>query len=280
MTPVCTMQVFFIKKNNFSMEFIDTHCHLYLEDFDKDRDEVIKESQKSGVSHILLPNIDWESLMPMLDVCKAYPRVCYPMIGLHPCNVKADYKDVLQKIFDCFSPHIFIAVGEVGIDLYWDTTFINEQKEALRFQVQFALEHDLPLVIHKRQSYTQTMEVLNEFQGEKLKGIFHCYSGSLSHAEEVIEKGFLLGIGGTVTHKTSTLYTILPYIPLEYIVLETDAPFLAPTPHRGERNKCSYLPIIAQRIADIKQITTKEVVMQTTKNAKEMFFPKNKSTEE
>lgn len=254
------------------MEFIDTHAHLYVKNFDNDRDEVIKESLEEGISRILLPNIDWDSLQDMLNVCKTYPQICYPMIGLHPCDVKENYKEVLQKIFDCFSPHIFIGVGEVGIDLYWDKTFLNEQKDAFRFQIQFALEHNLPLIVHKRQSYNETMEVLNEFKGEKLKGIFHCYSGSLAHAEEVIEKGFLLGIGGTVTYRKSTYHQILPYIPLEYIVLETDAPYLTPEPHKGTRNKSSYIPIIAQRIAIIKQITTKEVAEQTTKNAMELFF--------
>ena len=253
------------------MEFIDTHSHLYVKDFDEDRDEIIKESQNEGVSRILLPNINWDSLIPMLEVCKAYPQICYPMIGLHPCDVKENYKEVLQKIFECFSPSIFIGVGEVGIDLYWDKTFLEQQKDAFRFQIQFAIEHDLPLVIHKRNSYNDTMEVLNEFKGEKLKGIFHCYSGSLYHAEEVIEKGFLLGIGGTVTYKKVNLDEILPYIPLNYIVLETDSPYLAPNPYRGMRNKSSYIPQIAYRVAQIKGVTTEEVAIQTTKNAVELF---------
>lgn len=253
------------------MEFIDTHSHLYLKDFNKNRDEIIKESLEEGVKRILLPNINWDSMQNMLNVCKTYPQTCYPMIGLHPCDVKEDYKDVLQKIFDCFSS-LFIGVGEVGIDLFWDKTFIKEQKDAFRFQIQFALKHDLPIIIHKRQSYNETMEVLNEFQGEKLKGIFHCYSGSLYHAKEVIEKGFLLGIGGTVTYPKKNFDEILPYIPMEYIVLETDSPYLTPVPYRGSPNKSSYIPIIARRIAKIKQITIEEVAIQTTKNAIKLFF--------
>jgi len=253
------------------MEFIDTHSHFYVKDFDKDRDRIIKECQDAGVSRILLPNIDLDSMQDMLKVCKTYPQQCFPMLGLHPCDVKENYKEVLQKIFDYFPLHKFIGVGEVGIDLYWDTTFLNKQKEAFRFQIQFALKHNLPLIIHKRQSYYETIDVLNEFRGEKLKGIFHCYSGSLAHAEEVIEKGFLLGIGGTVTYKSSNLDTILPYIPLKYIVLETDAPYLTPNPHRGTRNKSSYIPIIAQKIAEIKQTNIGEVATQTTKNAIELF---------
>ena len=253
------------------MEFIDTHSHLYIQDFDKDRSTVIAESLQTGVNRILLPNIDLDSMQPMLDVCKAYPAVCFPMIGLHPCDVKADYKDVLEQIFNQFDNYKFIAVGEVGIDLYWDTTFLEEQKEALRIQIRFALEHDLPIIIHKRQSYYETMEVLDEFSDEKLKGIFHCYSGSLDHAHAVIEKGFLLGIGGTITYKSSNLDKILPDIPLEKIVLETDSPYLTPVPHRGTRNKSSYIPIIAQKLAEIKQTTIEEVAVQTTKNATELF---------
>ena len=253
------------------MKFIDTHSHLYIQDFDADRDAVIQESLQTGVNRILLPNIDLDSMQPMLNVCKAYPDVCYPMIGLHPCDVKANYKEVLQQIFGQYDTYKFIAVGEVGIDLYWDTTFLVEQKEALRIQIRFALEHDLPIIIHKRQSYFETMEVLDEFSGEKLKGIFHCYSGSVEHAQAVIEKGFLLGIGGTITYKTANLDKVLPEIPLEKIVLETDSPYLTPVPYRGKRNKSSYIPIIAQKLAEIKQITIEEVANQTTKNAIALF---------
>jgi TatD DNase family protein len=253
------------------MEFIDTHAHLYIEDFDKDRDEVIKESLNNNISSILLPNINLESLPSLLNVCRTYPEVCFPMMGLHPCDVKEDYKEVLGKMFDCFSQNKFIAIGEIGIDLYWDKTYIEEQKDAFRMQVRFALTHNLPVVIHKRQSYYETMEVLNEFEGEKLRGIFHCYSGSVDHANEIIEKGFLLGIGGTITYKTSNLDKVLPHIPLKYIVLETDAPYLTPVPYRGTRNKSAYIPVIAQRLAEIKQTTIEEVAKQTTQNAIELF---------
>ncbi|MDR1459463.1 MAG: TatD family hydrolase [Bacteroidales bacterium] len=253
------------------MEFIDTHAHLYVKDFDSDRNEVIKESFNHGVRRILLPNINLESLQSLLDVCRTHPETCYPMIGLHPCDVKDDYQEMLQKIFDCFSQYKFIAVGEIGIDLYWDKTYIKEQKDSFRFQIQFAINHNLPVIIHKRQSYTETMEVLNEFKGENIRGIFHCYSGSVEHANEIIERGFLLGIGGTVTYKTANLDKVLPHIPLEYLVLETDAPYLTPVPYRGTRNKSAYIPLIAQRIAEIKQITTEEVAEQTTKNAIALF---------
>jgi len=253
------------------MNFIDTHSHLYLKDFDKDRDEVIREIIKSGVTHVLLPNVDLDTITPMLDLCEKYPQICFPMIGLHPCSVKDDYKDVLQKIFCNFPQYQFVGIGEVGIDLYWDTSFVNQQKDALRIQIQFAIEHDLPVIIHKRQSYYETMDVLNEFNNSTLKGIFHCYSGSVEHANEIINKGFMLGIGGTVTYKSSNLDTVLREIPLQYITLETDAPYLSPVPYRGLRNTSSYLGIIAQKIADIKQISIEEVARQTTDNALKLF---------
>ena len=253
------------------MQFIDTHSHFYVQNFDSDRDEAVAESLQAGISHILLPNIDAESMPRLLKTCTTYPNVCLPMLGLHPCDVKGNYQTELQKIFDYFDKYYFIGIGEIGIDLYWDTTYLEQQKEAFRWQIAFAIEQDLPIVVHKRQSYYETIAVLNEFKSEKLRGIFHCYSGSVAHAEEVIEKGFLLGIGGTVTYKSSKLDEVLPHIPLDKIVLETDAPYLTPVPHRGLRNNSHYIPIIAQQIADIKQVTIEEVAQQTTENAKKMF---------
>ncbi|MCL2131045.1 MAG: TatD family hydrolase [Lentimicrobiaceae bacterium] len=253
------------------MQFIDTHSHFYTQDFDRDRDDAVAKSLQVGVSHILLPNIDLESVPRLLDTCKKYPDMCFPMLGLHPCDVKKNYQMELQKIFDCFGEHHFIGIGEIGIDLYWEQAYLEEQKEAFRWQIAFALEQDLPIVVHKRQSYYETIAVLNEFKNDKLRGIFHCYSGSVAHAEEVIDKGFLLGIGGTVTYKSSKLDEVLPHIPLDKIVLETDAPYLTPVPHRGLRNNSHYLPLIAQKIADIKQVSIEEVAEQTTQNAKKMF---------
>lgn len=251
--------------------FIDTHAHIYLEDFDKDREQILEECQQTGVEKLLLPNINEESVKPMLQVCASYPDMCFPMIGLHPCDVKEDYKEVLQRMFALFSQHPFIAVGEVGIDLYWEQKYINEQKDALRIQIAFAIEHHLPVIIHKRQSYYEVMAVLDEFKGEKLSGIFHCYSGSVDHAEEIISRGFLLGFGGTTTYKSAQLDKILPYISLEHIVLETDCPYLTPVPYRGQRNKSSYIPLIAQRIADIKQVDIQTIEEATTNNAKQLF---------
>ena len=253
------------------MPFIDTHSHFYVQEFDRDRDDAVAKSSQAGISHILLPNIDFESLPRLLSVCEKYPDICLPMLGLHPCDVKENYQTELQKTFDHFHQYNFIGIGEIGIDLYWEQAFLEQQKEAFRWQIAFAIEHDLPIVVHKRQSYYETIAVLNEFKSDKLRGIFHCYSGSIAHAEEVIEKGFLLGIGGTVTYKSSKLDEVLPHIPLDKIVLETDAPYLTPAPYRGLRNNSHYIPIIAQKIADIKQITIEEVAEQTTENAKRIF---------
>ena len=253
------------------MPFIDTHSHFYIQDFDEDRDDAVAKSSQAGISHILLPNIDLESIPQLLATCANYPDMCFPLLGLHPCDVQENYQTELQNIFDYFDKYHFVGVGEIGIDLYWSHTYLEQQKEAFRIQIAFAVKHDLPIVVHKRQSYYETIAVLNEFKNEKLRGIFHCYSGSVAHAEEVIEKGFLLGIGGTVTYKSSKLDEVLPHIPIDKIVLETDAPYLTPVPHRGERNNSHYIPLIAQKIADIKQITLEEVAQETTKNAKKLF---------
>ncbi|MDR1793239.1 MAG: TatD family hydrolase [Bacteroidales bacterium] len=253
------------------MQFIDTHSHIYLEEYQSDRKKVIENSLKSGVCQLFLPNINLESIEPMLAVCRQYPTVCYPMLGLHPCDVKEDYKDILKLMFQQFDNHRFIAIGEVGIDLYWDKTFLQFQKDALRYQIEFALGKNLPIIIHKRQSYYEVMSVLDEFKGCSLKGIFHCYSGSVEHAKEVIERGFLLGIGGTVTYKSSKLDEILPSVALSDIVLETDSPFLTPAPYRGQRNSSAYIPIIAEKIAQIMQSQIEVIARKTTENAIKLF---------
>ncbi len=253
------------------MEFIDTHTHIYVSEFEQDIDIVIQECLNNNVNHLLLPNINMESISPMLTVCAKYAQICYPMLGLHPCDVNADYKNTLKNMFALFEQYPFIAIGEIGIDLYWDKTFIEEQKDALRWQIDFAIEKDLPIIIHKRQSYYEVMSVLDEFSNCKLRGIFHCYSGSVEHAQALIDKGFLLGIGGTVTYKSAKLDEILPHIDLQHIVLETDSPYLPPVPYRGQRNKSSYIPLIAQRIAEIKQTTIEQVAEITTNNAKQLF---------
>ena len=253
------------------MNFIDTHSHLYDTAFDQDRDSIIAECKQAGVNTLLLPNINKESIPAMLQLCHTYPEMCYPMIGLHPCDVKSDYKEVLQSMFALSDQYPFIAIGEIGIDLYWDSSLLAEQKDAFAMQVDFAVRHRLPIVIHKRQSYYEVIDVLEQFKGQKLKGIFHCWSGSLDHALAVISMGFHLGIGGTVTYKSSRLDELLPHIDLQHIVLETDSPYLTPHPYRGQRNKSSYIPIIAQKIAEIKHCDIATIATITTENAKKLF---------
>ncbi|MDD3281252.1 MAG: TatD family hydrolase [Bacteroidales bacterium] len=253
------------------MEFIDTHTHFYLEHFDSDREEVMNKCLQSGVKKMLLPNIDRHSIEPMLKTCKQYPLHCYPMLGLHPSDVKENYQEELNAILQQFNKHTFIAVGEVGMDLYWDRTFIREQEKVLCQQIDFALRFDLPLVIHSRKSFAEILAILNEYSKHSLKGVFHCFSGDINQAKKVIEKGFYLGIGGTITYKNSGIQHVVKEIPLNHLLLETDAPFLPPVPHRGKRNQSSYIPIIASHIAEIKEITLQEVAATTTKNASILF---------
>ncbi len=251
--------------------YIDTHSHLYEPEYDNDRDAVIEECRQNGVNTMLLPNINEDSIERMLQLCIQYPHMCYPMIGLHPCDVKQDYVEVLDRMWALYAKHNFIAIGEIGIDLYWDNSMLTEQKDAFARQVEFAIAHNMPVIIHKRQSYYEVMDVLHAYEGRPIKGIFHCYSGSIEHAKEIIDLGFLLGIGGTVTYKSSHLDEILPHIDLQHIVLETDSPYLTPHPYRGQRNKSSYIPIIAQKIAEIKQTDIATVAHITTQNAKKLF---------
>ncbi|HPX60014.1 MAG TPA: TatD family hydrolase [Bacteroidales bacterium] len=253
------------------MEFIDTHSHFYLPDFDKDREEVMQTCLNAGVKKLLLPNIDDCSIEPMLRVCEQFPKQCYPMLGLHPSDVKEDVEDKLNFIFNHFKENTFIAVGEIGIDLYWDKTFIKEQQFAFRKQIDFALSHDLPLVIHSRKSFAEILTVLNEYSQYALKGVFHCFSGDINQAKKAIEKNFYLGIGGVVTYKNAGIQDIVKEISLSHIVLETDSPFLSPMPYRGKRNQSSYIPLIAEKIAELKEVSVEEVAAITTANAKRLF---------
>lgn len=253
------------------MEFIDTHSHFYLDAFDADRDEVLETCIESGVHTFLLPNIDSRSIEPMLQVCNKYPTHCFPMLGLHPSDVKENYQEELDTILQQFNNHKFIAIGEVGMDLYWDRTFIREQEIVFRQQIEFALKFDLPLVIHSRKSFAEILAILNEYSKFSLKGVFHCFSGDIHQAKKVIEKGFYLGIGGTITYKNSGIQQVVKEIPLDHLLLETDAPFLPPVPYRGKRNQSSYIPIIANNIAMLKEINLEEVAKITTKNAKFLF---------
>lgn len=253
------------------MDFIDTHSHFYLPDFDNDRESVFSDCIKADVKTLLLPNIDKNSIAPMINVCKQFPNHCFPMLGLHPSDVKENYKEELNTILNHYKENTFVAMGEIGIDLYWDKTFVREQEIVFRQQIDFAINHNLPIVIHSRKSFAEILSILNDYKGTILKGVFHCFSGDLNQAKKVIEKGFYLGIGGTITYKNSGIQEIVKEISLNHLLLETDAPFLPPVPHRGERNQSSYIPIIAAKIAAIKNASIESVAEITTINAKKLF---------
>ena len=267
---------------NRELNLVDTHAHLYLSKFDEDRKEVMQRAAENGVNRIYLPNIDRHSIDSMLTMEKTYPERCFAMMGLHPCSVKDDYKEELQIVENWLKKRAFIAVGEIGLDLYWDKTFFAQQKEAFKMQMNWAKDLDIPIVIHSRESTNEVIEILKEEKTDKLRGIFHCFGGSVAEAKEIIDLGFLLGIGGVLTYKKSGLDQTLTEIDLENIVLETDAPFLSPVPFRGKRNESAYILNIAERLATIKNISVEEVAEVTTKNANSVFayqFEKGNKTE-
>jgi len=253
------------------MILTDTHAHLYLEQFDADRQQSIRNAIDQGVRYIILPNIDKDTVAPMLELVREFPGNCFPMIGLHPTSVGADFKDHLAVVKSWLQKEKFHAIGEMGIDLYWDKTYFAQQQEAFRIQVALALEYDLPVVIHSRNSFGEIFALLDEVYTPELRGAFHCFTGNSEQASHITGMGFMLGIGGVVTYKNSGLAEAIENIPMEYLFLETDAPFLAPVPHRGKRNESAYLPGIAWKLAEIKGMKVEEVAEITTRNAMELF---------
>lgn len=253
------------------MEFIDSHTHLYSKSFSSDREEMIARAQEKGLTKFYLPNIDSTSIEGMLELEKNYPGTCIPMMGLHPCSVKDNVMEELAIVGEWLEKREFAAVGEIGIDLYWEKENLKTQQMAFRFQIDLALKHGLPIVIHSRDSFEEVLDVLREYKGSGLTGILHCFTGSLEQAQELVRLGFLLGIGGVVTYKNGGLEPVIREIGLESLVLETDSPYLSPVPYRGKRNESSYVPIIAQRVADIKEISLDEVASITSGNAQRIF---------
>lgn len=253
------------------MQLIDTHTHLYLPEFDTDRDEVVNRAVSSGVVKMLMPNIDIQSVDLMLYTEARYPGVCYPMIGIHPTSVKEDYLLQLDKLQNLATKHKFIAVGEIGIDLYWDKTFLKEQVVAFRRQIAFAIDKGLPVVIHSRESFPEVFSVLEEFEGKGLKGAFHAFTGNIKDAEKATGMGFKLGIGGILTFKNPGLDKIVKEIGLDNLILETDSPYLSPVPHRGKRNESSYICIINKKLAEILGMSEEEVASITFANSSGLF---------
>nr|WP_294904170.1 TatD family hydrolase [uncultured Lacibacter sp.] len=253
------------------MQIIDTHTHLYLEEFQADMNEVLTRARAEGVTRFYLPNVDSSSIPDLLNLEEQYPGECVAMMGLHPCYVKENAEDELKLVEEWLKKRPFAAVGEIGLDYYWDKTFVAEQKDAFRKQMNWALELNLPIVIHSRDSMRDCIDIVKEHQNGKLRGIFHCFGGSLEEAKQIMDLGFLMGIGGVVTYKKSGLTEVLPHIPLEYLVVETDAPYLSPVPFRGKRNEPSYLKYIVEKMAEAMNISKEEIAKQTTLNAQKLF---------
>lgn len=253
------------------MQLVDTHCHLYLKEFSDDIDQVITRAENEGVQKFYLPAIDSTETANLLALESRFPGKCIPMMGLHPCYVKENYKEELSHVEEWLSKRSFAAIGEIGLDYYWDRNFDEQQKDAFRTQIQWASHYKLPIVIHSRESTEACVQMVKEEQNGSLKGIFHCFSGSYESAREIIDLGFYLGIGGVITYKKSGLPEIVEQLPMEAIVLETDAPYLSPVPHRGKRNESSYIRFVAAKLAEIKAISIEEVARITTANAQKIF---------
>jgi TatD DNase family protein len=255
------------------MNFIDTHTHIYAEEFDPDRDAVIQNAVDKGVDRLLLPAIDRSYYERMMSVADHHNEVCFPMIGLHPTSVKANFREELDFVKETLekSREKFHGIGEIGIDLYWNKTFVNEQTSAFSFQLDLAIEYHLPVAIHTRNSFEIAMELIRQKNSPELKGVFHCFSGSVEQAQQATGLGFMLGIGGIITYKNSGLQKVVEATGLDHLVLETDAPYLPPVPYRGERNESAYIPIIAEKVAEIKNVSVAEVAEITTQNAVTLF---------
>jgi TatD DNase family protein len=253
------------------MQFVDTHTHLYSEEFKEDRKAIVEKAIKNGVNQMFLPNVDVDSIQPMLDLVWDFPENCFPMMGLHPCSVNEHVEAHLFQIQKWFKKRKFWAVGEIGLDYYWSTDFKEQQISAFKKQIQWAINLDLPIVIHSRNSNEDVIKILGEMAHPKLRGIFHCFSGDANQATQIVELGFLLGIGGVLTYKNSGLTDAIADISLQHIVLETDAPYLAPVPFRGKRNESFYLLEIARKLAEVKAVGLNQVAEITTKNAKKIF---------
>ncbi len=252
-------------------QLIDTHTHLYVKAFKNDIDPVISRAREAGVGRFYLPAIDSSETVSLLHLEEKYPGICIAMMGLHPCSVKEDMEAELKNVEDWLSKRKFVAVGEIGLDYYWDKTFIDQQKQAFHRQIEWALHYDIPIVIHSRNSIDDCLEIVGQHQKGKLKGIFHCFTESLDSAQKIMDLGFYMGIGGVLTYKNSGLAEVVRDIPMEYLVLETDAPYLTPVPFRGKRNESSYIKYVAEKLADVKGISLEDVAKITTTNAEKIF---------
>ena len=250
---------------------IDTHCHLYLDEFKNDIADVIKRAEAEGINKFYLPAIDSSEIENIFLLEEKFPGKCFAMMGLHPCSVKENYMQELAIVKDWLNKKKFSAVGEIGLDFFWDKTFTAQQYQAFRSQIELSLQYYLPIVIHSRNAMQETIEIVKEFTSKGVRGIFHCFGGTVENAREIIDTGFYLGIGGVLTYKKSGLAEVLAEIDLKYMVLETDSPYLTPVPFRGKRNESSYLKYIIEKLALIKNVSVEEVAEVTTANAEKIF---------
>jgi TatD DNase family protein len=253
------------------MNLIDTHCHIYSAEFNDDRPVMVARAENEGITKMFMPAIDASTHDEMFRVEDAFPGKCLSMMGLHPCSVKENYEEELKIAEQNFSKRSFVAVGETGLDFYWDLSFTKQQYDAFQRQIEWALQHDIPIVIHSRNSMDECIEVINKNQKGNLRGVFHCFSGSIDQAKKITDLGFHLGIGGVLTYKKSGLDAVVERVDLKHLVLETDAPYLAPVPFRGKRNECSYITYVANKLAEVKKMAVEEIAETTTGNAKKLF---------
>lgn len=251
--------------------FIDSHSHIYSEEFSSDREEVIQRAIHSGIHKIILPNIDSSTIKPLMDLADSNPNLFIPLIGLHPTSVKEDFNKELEIMEYWLNKRKFLGIGEIGIDLYWDKSLLKEQTEAFRIQIGWAKKAKIPIVIHVRDSFSEVFEVIEQEKDDSLFGVFHSFTGTAEQASQVIELGFKIGVGGIVTFKNSGLDAVIQQVALEHILIETDSPWLAPVPHRGKRNESAYITAIATKIATLHNITIEEVGATTTQNTKQLF---------
>ena len=259
------------------MQLIDTHTHLYVQQFENDRAATFERAISAGVEKFYLPAIDSETHEAMLALETTYPERCFAMMGLHPCSVKANYEVELKIVEDWIGKRHFCAIGEIGIDLHWDTTFFEQQKDAFIRQINWAKDLDVPIVIHSRKSTWEVIEILKAEKNNKLRGIFHCFGGTVAEAQAIIDCGFHLGIGGVLTFKKAGLDKTMEQVDLAHVVLETDSPYLAPSPYRGKRNESAYVKLVAEKLAQIKKVDLSEIARITTDNAQKIFVDSPKA---
>ncbi len=254
------------------MKIIDTHTHLYSEQFDGEHESMIRRAISAGVEYFFIPNIDSTSIQGMKNIIKLFPDNCFPMMGLHPCSVNENVEKELSIVEEELKSNSYLAIGEIGIDLYWDKTFLKEQQKAFRQQIEWAKAYNLPIVIHCRESFDEILEILDEVNDPSLSGVFHCFTGTLEQAKHILSYGnFKLGIGGILTFKNAGLDKVVKQLDLKDLVLETDAPYLAPMPYRGKRNESAYVIYVAEKLAEIFDLPLKKIAEETTKNALKIF---------